>query len=190
MARQAVTPHGLRTRAALLDAARSLAGERGLAGLSVSAVTARAGVAKGTFYVHFADRAALVEALRSDFRARTGEAIQRATARLDPGARRLVAGLVGYLDASLHDSAIKALLREARREPGAADSGETERAFAAAIAPNLRAMGWREPAVGARLVVALVGEVSVIELEAGAKVPAARRALRRLIERSDLSRAG
>ena len=43
----------LQTREALLDAGVALAEEHGLAGVSVNMVVARAGVAKGTFYVHF-----------------------------------------------------------------------------------------------------------------------------------------
>ena len=49
----AVTPAGQRTREALLDAGAVVAERDGLAGLSVSAVAEAAGVAKGTFYVHF-----------------------------------------------------------------------------------------------------------------------------------------
>jgi AcrR family transcriptional regulator len=48
----------LQTREALLDAGAALAEEHGLAGVSVNMVVARAGVAKGTFYVHFSGRAA------------------------------------------------------------------------------------------------------------------------------------
>ena len=47
----------LQKREALLDAGAALAEEHGLAGVSVNMVVARAGVAKGTFYVHFKDRA-------------------------------------------------------------------------------------------------------------------------------------
>lgn len=47
-------------RAAILDAANELLAERGYAGCSVAAVAERAGIATGTVYKHFADKAALV----------------------------------------------------------------------------------------------------------------------------------
>jgi AcrR family transcriptional regulator len=40
-----------------MDAAVSVAEQEGLAGLTVARITAAAGHAKGTFYVHFPDRA-------------------------------------------------------------------------------------------------------------------------------------
>src|ERR1700722_6350611 len=79
----------LRTRGALLDAGAALAEEHGLAGVSVNMVTARAGVAKGTFYVHFKDRAAFVDAMHARFHARVQAAVDQAVAGLPPGARRL-----------------------------------------------------------------------------------------------------
>jgi len=56
-------PGALQTREALLDAGAVLAEEHGLAGASVEMVVSRAGVARGTFYVHFKDRAAFVDAM-------------------------------------------------------------------------------------------------------------------------------
>lgn len=48
-----ISPRGLATREALTDAALELFGRRGLAATSIDDITAAAGVAKGTFYVHF-----------------------------------------------------------------------------------------------------------------------------------------
>src|ERR1700676_3254454 len=72
----------LQTREALLDAGAALAEEHGLAGVSVSMVVARAGVAKGTFYVHFKDRAEFVDAMHARFHARAEAAITDAVAGL------------------------------------------------------------------------------------------------------------
>lgn len=47
-------------RAAILAAANELLAERGYAGCSVAAVAERAGIATGTVYKHFADKATLV----------------------------------------------------------------------------------------------------------------------------------
>ncbi|MCH0540836.1 TetR/AcrR family transcriptional regulator [Streptomyces sp. MUM 203J] len=51
------------TRRALLAAAREVLGRRGLSGLTTREVAAEAGVAAGTFFVHFPDVNSLVETL-------------------------------------------------------------------------------------------------------------------------------
>jgi AcrR family transcriptional regulator len=63
------------TRSALLAAAEELFGLRGFAGVSVDEITARAGVAKGTFYNHFADKADLAHHLALEIRAGMRERI-------------------------------------------------------------------------------------------------------------------
>ncbi len=50
-------------RAALLDSARTLVVEAGVAGLSINSVAAAAGVTKGAVFHHFGNKAALVEAV-------------------------------------------------------------------------------------------------------------------------------
>ena len=114
---QAATAVGSRTRNALLDAGVAVAEEHGLAGLSVNRVVAEAGVAKGTFYVHFETREAFVDALHARFHTRVQEAVGEATAGLPPGADRIVRGVEAYLDTCLEDRAVKALALEARSDP-------------------------------------------------------------------------
>ena len=58
--------HDMR-RGALLDAAAALFVENGLGGTSIDHIVVRAGVAKGTFYHYFQDRAAMLEALRKRY---------------------------------------------------------------------------------------------------------------------------
>src|ERR1700735_5379271 len=106
-----------RTRQALLDAGASLAEEHGLSGLSVNMVVVRVGVAKGTFYVHFKDRAAFVDAMHARFHARAEAVAAEATAGLPPGAERLFRGSEAYLDVSLANRGVKALSLEARSDP-------------------------------------------------------------------------
>ncbi len=55
------------TRAAILAAARELFTEHGYHGCSIDAILNRAGSSKGAFYHHFSDKAALLEALLTDF---------------------------------------------------------------------------------------------------------------------------
>src|ERR1700761_975021 len=126
----------LQTREALLDAGAALAEEHGLAGVSVNMVVARAGVAKGTFYVHFKDRAAFVDAMHARFHARVEAVIAEATAGLPPGAERLFRGFEAYLDVSLANRGVKALSLETRSDPVVQGSMEArrERLVAAGVA--------------------------------------------------------
>src|SRR5271167_3411790 len=98
-----------RTYEMLLDAGVTVAEREGLAGLSVNRVVAEAGVAKGTFYVHFADRETFVDALHARFHERVALAAADATAGVAPGAEFIVRGVEAYLDACLADRATKAL---------------------------------------------------------------------------------
>ncbi len=65
--RKATTLRGQHTRGVLLQAAEEVFGRRGFLSASVGEITQRAGVATGTFYVHFANKETvfleLVEAL-------------------------------------------------------------------------------------------------------------------------------
>jgi TetR/AcrR family transcriptional regulator, transcriptional repressor for nem operon len=173
--RVAVTPLGLRTRDALLDAGRVVAEQDGLAELSVAAVTEQAGVAKGTFYVHFADRETFVAALRDEFQARIAEQVSRVVADLAPGEQRLLAGLTAYLDACLAERTIEALIRELQDD-------RSRTSLASPVETNLRAMGWRDAPHAARLIVAMATEVALTEHDTGTKQHGARRWLRRFIE--------
>jgi TetR/AcrR family transcriptional repressor of nem operon len=171
-----------RTYALLLDAGVAVAAREGLAGLSVNRVVAEAGVAKGTFYVHFADRQAFVDALHARFHARVNEAVALATADTPAGAERIWRGAEAYLDVCLADRTIKALALEARaaRALSASMSARHER-FAASAIPSLRAIGWPDAPAAAQLLAAMTAEVAIRELEAGRRLPASRRSLRRFL---------
>jgi AcrR family transcriptional regulator len=170
------------TREALLDAGAALAEEHGLAGLSVNMVVARAGVAKGTFYVHFKDRAAFVDAMHARFHARVEAAMAEAVAGLPPGAERLVRGAETYLDISLQNRGVKALSLESRSDPAsqASMAARRERLAEGAIA-GLQAMGWNDPEAAAQLLAAMIREISALEFDAGRPLPASRRTLRRFL---------
>lgn len=75
-------PPGKRRRderlAALLDAAAALFVEKGLAATSIDDIAERAGVAKGTFYHYFQDRAAMLEGLRKRYSQHFAEAAEAA----------------------------------------------------------------------------------------------------------------
>ncbi|MGO9761403.1 MAG: TetR/AcrR family transcriptional regulator [Solirubrobacteraceae bacterium] len=171
-----------RTYETLLDAGVAVAAREGLAGLSVNRVVAEAGVAKGTFYVHFADREAFVDALHARFHERVALAVGAATADTVPGAERIVRGVEAYLDVCLADRAIKALALEARTDAAltASMTARHERAAAAAI-PSFKAMGWPDAKAAAQLLAAMTNELAIRELDAGRRLPGARRALRRFV---------
>jgi TetR/AcrR family transcriptional repressor of nem operon len=170
------------TRRALLEAGLAVAERHGLAGLSVNRVVAEAGVAKGTFYVHFPDRAAFVDALHEGFHGRVREAVAAATDQVPPGAERIVAAAEAYLDVCLSDRTVKALALEARSDPDlAAPMLERHDRFAATAVPSLEAMGWPDASSAAQLVAAMTAEIAVRELEAGRRLPPARRSLRRFL---------
>jgi AcrR family transcriptional regulator len=133
----------LQTREALLDAGAALAEEHGVAGVSVNMVVARAGVAKGTFYVHFSGRAVFVDAMHARFHARVEAVVGEAIAGLPPGAERLFRDSEAYLDVSLANRGVKALSLEARSDPAAQGSMDARRErLASAGMADLEAMGW------------------------------------------------
>jgi TetR/AcrR family transcriptional regulator, transcriptional repressor for nem operon len=175
-------PSPQHTREALLAAGVAVAEREGLAGLSVNRVVAEAGVAKGTFYVHFADREAFIDALHEGFHERVLHAVEQATLRTPLGAERLWRGAEAYLDVCLREKAIKALSLEARSEAALTSSmsARIER-FAASAIPSIKAMGWPDVAAASQLLAAMINEIAIRELEAGRRLPAARRSLRRFL---------
>jgi TetR/AcrR family transcriptional repressor of nem operon len=178
-----VTPKGRRTREQLLKAGSTVAEREGLAGLSIASVTAEAGVAKGTFYVHFADREGFVDALHQRFYARVSEAVTRAVSDLAPGVERLLVGIETYLDTCLEHHAIKALILESRTGGNLTTTVEQrEELFARLAEPSLAAMGLGDPGIAARLFVAMTSEAALIELQAGRRVAGVRDTIRELAQ--------
>jgi AcrR family transcriptional regulator len=170
------------TREALLDAGAALAEEHGLAGISVNMVVARAGVAKGTFYVHFKDRASFIDAMHARFHARAEAAIAEAVAGLPLGAERLFRLAEAYLDISLQNRGAKALSLEAGSTPAgqASMAARRDRLAQGGIA-DLQAMGWDDTEAAAQLLAAMTREISALEFDAGHPLPASRRSLRRFL---------
>ncbi|HEY6779486.1 MAG TPA: TetR/AcrR family transcriptional regulator [Thermoleophilaceae bacterium] len=170
------------TRDALLDAGIAVAEQHGLSGLSVNRVVAEAGVAKGTFYVHFADRETFVDALHERFHGQVSEAMASAVAGMPFGPEQIVRGAEAYLDACLANRAVKALSLEARSEAALTASMRARHdRFAAAAVPSFKAMGWPDSAAAAQLLAAMTAEIAIRELEAGRRLPAARRSLKRFL---------
>ncbi|MDR2856801.1 MAG: TetR/AcrR family transcriptional regulator [Novosphingobium sp.] len=87
-ARLAGAPPGPRQRdlrlTGLLDAAAALFVEQGVAATSIEDIAGRAGVAKGTFYHYFHDRAAMLEALRKRYSQHFADLVEAAMAACGP----------------------------------------------------------------------------------------------------------
>ncbi len=172
------TPKGRRSRERLLAAGAVVAERDGLSGLTVAAVAREAGLAKGSFYVYFADREALVDALHQAFYANVNAAVAEAVTGLAPGRELLLAAIHAYLDVCLANRAVKALVFETRAQPDLTTTIDArEDLFARLAEPSMRAIGMTPAAITARLVVALTSETALIEMEAGHRVGGARRAI-------------
>jgi len=167
------------TRLALLDAALRLAAEQGLGPVSVNDIVAEAGVAKGTFYVHFVDRSALVIAIHQRFYDDLEATMATAVDDMVPGPERVMAGALAYLDACLEAIAVKAVLIEARTDPAVAIemARRTER-LASLAEPDFDPGRFACPATAARLFMAVVSEAALIELERGGPQADVRTSLR------------
>ncbi|MBB5079364.1 TetR/AcrR family transcriptional regulator [Nonomuraea endophytica] len=116
-------PAGQR-RAQLLDAAEALMLRAGVESLTVDDVTAAAGVAKGTFYLHFSSKDDLVGALRDRYVERfAARQIQIAGSAdgVERVERWMLAGIAEYLgDMRLHDVLFHSSARPERPGPNPA----------------------------------------------------------------------
>src|SRR5580693_5901797 len=155
-----------RTREALIDAGLRLAESTGLTGLSVNLIVADAGVAKGTFFHHFGDRASYLLALHREFHERLATQIQAAIVGMPPGRGRLITVANTYLDGCLRDRGVRALLLEARAELCRAD-------FSALRRPH--------PYESAQLWVGMVAEAALIEHQAATALPGIRAAIEQFV---------
>lgn len=168
----------------LIEAGYELVEENGLAGMSVNDVVERAGVAKGTFYVHFPNRTAYLIALHRAFHDALKARILDAIKDLPPGAERLRLGTEAYLDGCLEGRAVKALLFDARSENAIREEVLRRNAdFAQLVREDFIAMGDPYPDKSARLAVSMGAEAALTELESGGRDDAMRQALAAFITR-------
>jgi AcrR family transcriptional regulator len=165
-------------RKALTDAGLAIADESGLTRVSVNQIVAAAGVAKGSFFHHFGDRAAFLVELHRTYHDRLAALVTAATENLPPGRDHLLAGTRAYLDGCRQDKGTRALLVEARAEPALpAEVARRNEQFTDLAAPDFAAMGWSRPTQAARLWVVMAAEVAVAESAAGTPLPELRAAL-------------
>lgn len=108
-----VTERGRATKRALLDAAEAVFAENGFDAASVAEITRRAGVAQGTFYVHFADKHAAFLELVDYVNRSVRENGARAIAGIDGRPEQERAGLAAYFQHVADDPALYRIIRQA-----------------------------------------------------------------------------
>jgi AcrR family transcriptional regulator len=84
----------------LLDAGLAVFVEKGVAAATLDHVTQRAGVAKGTFYLHFDSKEHLLAALQADFEQRL---VERIDSRVAQAGESWASRLDAWVDAALAD---------------------------------------------------------------------------------------
>lgn len=107
------TARGRRTQRALLDAAAAEFGEKGFHESSIVSITARAGIALGSFYTYFESKEALFRALVTDMSERVRDAVAPAlSTAADPIDREGVA-LAAFLRFAREHKEIYRIIDEA-----------------------------------------------------------------------------
>lgn len=104
---------GEETKAALLDAARSLFGENGYAATSLEEVVARAGVTKGALYHHFGGKAQLFQAVYEQVKRELSDEVVKVFLEPDPW-HALVEGSRLMIEAQLDPAVRRIALHDAR----------------------------------------------------------------------------
>jgi TetR/AcrR family transcriptional regulator, transcriptional repressor for nem operon len=171
-----------RTRESLIDAGLRLAERTGLSGLSVNLIVGEAGVAKGTFFHHFGDRASYLLALHREFHERLSAQVQAAIDGMPPGRKRLTAVADTYLDGCLRDRGVRALLLEARAEPAVTEEiARRNHASAELFRPDFAALKRPHPYESAQLWIGMLAEAALIEYQAATALPALRAAVEQFL---------
>jgi AcrR family transcriptional regulator len=166
------------TRAKLIESGLRLAERTGLGGLSVNLLVEDAGLSKGSFFHHFGDRNGYLLALHREFHDRIAESINSAVDGMRPGRERLLTGARVYLDACLKQRGIRALLLEARAEPGISQEITRRNAeFAQYCRADFETLKRRHPLASAQLWIGMTAEAALIELPEGSRVRAVRASL-------------
>ena len=174
-------------RISLLDAGLHLADEYGLGNMSVNDVAAEADVGKGSFYVHFPDRAAFLLELHRRFHDQLIADIRESCAGMTPGVDRLTTAATTFLDFCLRERTVRPLLLDMRSELQVADEIATRTAqITRLFEQDLRAMGWPDPGPAARLFMSMCSDAAVSELHRARRDSALRRSLLRYVTREGL----
>ena len=133
--------------------------------------------ANGTFYVHFADRAAFLVALHEWFHDTVFAQVIDRTADQAPGPDRARMRIIAFLDACRAMPGVRALLLDARTEPAiAVEVDRHNRQATQTLSVDLRGTT-RRPAETARIMVLAAADIAGRESTCGRRLPTARQAL-------------
>ena len=88
-----LSPRAARTRAALVSAGFDLLAEKPIDAIPIDEVVVKAGVAKGSFFNHFADKQAFAEAIATEVRLELEDQIARANADVADPVERIAGGM-------------------------------------------------------------------------------------------------
>ncbi|WP_072380510.1 TetR/AcrR family transcriptional regulator [Novosphingobium sp. NDB2Meth1] len=89
----ALSPRAARTRSALISAGFELLAEKPIDAIPIDEVVARAGVAKGSFFNHFADKSAFASAIADEVRLELEDRITAANAAVEDPLARIAGGM-------------------------------------------------------------------------------------------------
>ncbi len=132
--------HVLRTRSALVAAARRLFGVDGFAATSVEDVSREARVTTGALYHHFPNKTALFETVFEEIHSELLEASARAADGTADATEALARGFEAFLDAVLQPEVQRIIVTDAPAVLGLARFTELDERYAfAAITAALRA---------------------------------------------------
>jgi len=182
-----------RTRAQILAAANALFAKRPWDSVTVDELVSEAGVAKGTFYIHFNDMHALTAAVADDLIKTFDEMLQPHRLSIDDPLVRIAFGCDAFLEKALDDPDWASLVaRMARYYPAVGESArrrlseDLERVLDAAPHSDLSFALGLEAVLGVVLqVLAAIGEG---RLSPGDRQPAIRSVLHAIgIEKSQVT---
>lgn len=88
-----ISTRAARTRAALISAGFDLVAEKPIDAIPIDEVVAKAGVAKGSFFNHFADKQTFAEAIATDVRLELEEWVARANSGISDPVERIAGGM-------------------------------------------------------------------------------------------------
>ncbi|MEU6219496.1 TetR/AcrR family transcriptional regulator [Streptomyces sp. NPDC047022] len=153
----AETPKGQQTRAKLLEAAEAEFSEHGLAGARVDRIAERSGVNKQRIYAYFGNKEALFAAVMHKVYAHMSEAVPIPTT--EEGLRSYVGEVFDYHRQS---DLVRLLAWEGLhyRDRPILDEKEREAYYVRKTAALSLALGVDDPAVAARVLIALIGIAS------------------------------
>ena len=110
MATKSLSPRIARTRAALITAGLDLLAGRSIDAIAIDEVVATAGVAKGSFFNHFADKHAFAESVAAEVRAEVEDEVSRANTGIFDPVARIAGGMAVAADFALREPRRAAVL--------------------------------------------------------------------------------